>query len=391
MEIVLLVNNRKGVGTYLRAYGFGRALAQRGHGVTLLASSSARSVFWTEEQLPCGIRLVLFPRLFQGPAGAGYDPYELVLRIAFLSVKKWGRRRVVHSYESRPSTIMPALFLKFFFKFKLFVDRCDDFKAMAAARADPPLKKRIIEVVEGFFQDFFVRYSDGITCINKSLAPARSLKNGRAVPVNILDNGLDAIQYLGSSSRNAAPPFKILHVGTILPEDACGLIEAFSYLTERSDNFRLILVGEIWDRFKNMLAGSRHVIQHGYVSNEELGLLAASAHVGLLPLFNVPANSGRSPIKFLKYVQYGLPVISTTNFDNASILEAFGCGQVTCPNPKSFAAALESISYNSDWYDDLCLGMLSLRRRYPSWGDYGQILERFFLNSFVDDSNKAAL
>lgn len=126
------------------------------------------------------------------------------------------------------------------------------------------------------------------------------------------------------------------------------VLNAAAELRRRNrDDIKLMLIGE--GKLKPALQARAQVEQldnvvfHDAVNKSQLAGLMAAADVGLQVLANVPAfYYGTSPNKFFDYIAAGLPVL--TNYPGwlAEMIVQHGCGFVVLPDdPVAFADALE--------------------------------------------------
>ncbi|MGH7574978.1 MAG: glycosyltransferase, partial [Longimicrobiales bacterium] len=121
MRILFLNHNIAGVGTYQRAWNFGRELAGRGHEVTLVTTSRRARVRaqWSTRD---GVTVLEAPDLWNGPARSGWDPWNTWRRVARLAGRSFD---VVHAFDSRPVVIFPALAVRRATGAALFMDWAD--------------------------------------------------------------------------------------------------------------------------------------------------------------------------------------------------------------------------------------------------------------------------
>ncbi|VXC38782.1 conserved hypothetical protein [Bacillus sp. 349Y] len=86
--------------------------------------------------------------------------------------------------------------------------------------------------------------------------------------------------------------------------------EAITSLAKAIPQLNIFLIGPVNNTIKKMYAPLKNVYCIGAVKYEELPKYFSHATVGLLPLSNHPANTGRSPMKLYEYGAAGLFVVS---------------------------------------------------------------------------------
>lgn len=367
------------MGTYKRALGLGRGLVKQGHNVTLIASMHERGIFRRLERDDFGVKIVLFPRIFRGPLGAGYDIFETLYRMAYVLLSVDVRAGVVHSFECRPSTIYPSLLLKVFRGFALFIDQCDDLVAAANARAEGSLVRGSIAAVENFFYARYMKSAIGNTFINQHLM--RMAPIASKTPRLILDNGKED-EVKASMLGDPAPPhcpLVLVHIGAIFHRDATNLAKALSILNTSSAQFKAYLIGSAWLKYKPLFLDIPSVKITGYLDERELRQVYQRADIGLLPLFESEANRGRSPIKFFEYLRNRICVLATVNFDSAELLQDFGCGVVVEAKALEFANAIRDLMNDRDALSSYKSNSQLLEEALPTWDVLSGLLERFYL------------
>ena len=104
----MLSFNIIGRGTYLRAYKLAVELIRLGHEVTLIGTK-ANGLGKVDEYTDNKVLIVSFPDIFSGALRSGWDPYNSIRRLLWLRDKQYD---IVHAFESRPTVLYPALYLK---------------------------------------------------------------------------------------------------------------------------------------------------------------------------------------------------------------------------------------------------------------------------------------
>ena len=87
---------------------FAEALTELGHEITLVATHRTNKIE-TERFTKNGVEYLLSPSVLPGNLRHGADFYDAFRRIRLLKNKNFD---IIHAIDSRPSVILPALYLK---------------------------------------------------------------------------------------------------------------------------------------------------------------------------------------------------------------------------------------------------------------------------------------
>lgn len=332
-----------GKGTYWRALHLARSLSRRGHEVTVLSTSPHRRLrFETRQDTQSGVTLVEGPDLLWGSLRSGWDPWNVVRRIA------WGRGRqfdLVHAFESRPASIFPALYWQRYRGAKLVLDWCDWFGRGGSVeeRANPVLRA-LLRPVETFFEDHFRPQADGATVINSFLRE-RAIAVGVAPGATmLLPNGsnVDELYPLprGEARRMLGWPDDVLivgYLGAIFWRDAQLMAQAFDRIHRAEPRTRLLLIGYLSAPLEKMSADPEAVWRTGRARYHDIGLYLSACDVCWLPLHDSGANRGRHPLKLNDYMAVGRPVVATRVGDITETVERGGFGLLADDRPEDLA------------------------------------------------------
>jgi glycosyltransferase involved in cell wall biosynthesis len=335
MRILMLVFNQVGQGTYWRAYHLGRYLARRGHAVTLMATSRQKRTGTHVSQCQ-GITLVQSPDLFSGALRSGWDPWNTLNRINWLRGQTFD---LIHAFESRPTVIYPAIYLKKRNNIPLIMDWADWFGRGGSVEERPnPLVRTTLRPVETFFEEHFRSRAKRTTVIC-SLLEKKAISLG-VPPETILNlpNGADTenllVLDLADARRQVGLPqdaFIIGYVGSIFQRDAALMAAAFDDLTERLPQTHLVVAGYCPLDLRPMVKKPDHIIQTGYLQLPMLNIYLAASNVFWLPLCDSSANRGRFPLKLTDYLAIGRPIVATAVGDVQIVMQQNGVGLLCQP------------------------------------------------------------
>jgi glycosyltransferase involved in cell wall biosynthesis len=351
MKIVMLTLNTIGRGTYLRAFKFASELAKRGHDITLIATKEKgrRGISEFSED---SVKIVAFPDLFTGALRSGWDPYNCLLRIAWLRDKKYD---IVHAFESRPTVIYPALFLKNKGT-ALVMDWCDWFGRGGAVEERPSwIIRSFLRPIETYFEEHF-RDKASLTTVICSTLFERTRKLGQPEErLLLLPNGLDMpelryIDLLTARKKLGIPQneFLIGYVGASFQRDITLMEETFKMVVDKIPSARLIHVGRSNYLISHGFKYSDRIITTGNVDNFRLNEYLSACNICWLPLKNTNANRGRFPLKLSTYLAVGRPVVATRVGDIIPIFERYNIGLLSIDEPSAIAEKIVEIFHSPD-------------------------------------------
>lgn len=344
LRLLYLLFNRSGRGTYWRARGFGEALAQRGHQVTLL-SAARRFSDGSSEKDVAGVHEVQLPDLHRG---SGYDPWHLLQRL------RWLRRRahdeqfdLVHLFETRPVNLFPGLYLQRTHRVSLFTDWCDWFGRGGSVEERPnPVLRAILRPVETFFEERYRTRALATTVINSTLQQ-KAIRLGVAPKrILLLPNGANVHEIKPQSRAEVrrrlgldVQRYYLAYTGSIFEQDAELMARAFDHVCAVRDDVTLMMIGYCNISLKALVNNPDAVVESGAVSFRRLADYVAASDVGWLPLVDSGANRGRFPMKAHDFIAAGQPLLVSKVGDLGDFVQQFGIGRVAPDNPQAQAQA----------------------------------------------------
>jgi glycosyltransferase involved in cell wall biosynthesis len=343
LRVLLIVFNQVGKGTYWRAFHLGRFLAQRGHEVTLLATSP-QARFRLNRRDVEAISLVETPDLLSGSLRSGWDLWNAVRRITWLHKQSFD---LIHAFETRPVVLLPALVARRR-DARLIFDWCDWFgRGGSVEERANPLIRTVLRPVESFFEERFRTRADGTTVINRFLRQ-KAIDHGvpRARTL-VLPNGAD-LEGIRPGDRNAArqrlsmspDSLVVAYTGAMFLRDARLMAAAFDQIHAAEPRARLLLIGYCNQAVETMVRARDAVWRTGPISQAELADCLIASDIGWLPLRDTGANRGRFPMKLTDFMAAGLPIAATDVGDIGKLLrdEPIGLLAPDEPGPLAHAA-----------------------------------------------------
>ena len=339
INLLILISNRVGKGTYWRSAVFARELVKLGYNVTLMTISPSRKSGFSKKVLD-GITIVESPDLMPG---SGYDPWDMICRIWWLKDHTYD---LIHAFECRPVVIGPALHLKRKLNIPLVLDWCDWFgRGGSVEERTNPFIRGILRPVETFFEQNFRTHADGTTVIN-SLLRKKAIELG--VPeesILCLPNGVDIVkstlvdmtQLRLKLGLPAGVPI-LGYTGAMFHSDGMLMAESFERVYKACPEARLLLIGYTnIDIEKWMSDAASAVIRTGPLTYTEMVKYVAACNIGWLALKDTGANRGRFPFKIFDFMSASRPLLSTNVGDFGALINDRDAGLVTRDDPEDIA------------------------------------------------------
>ncbi len=383
MNVLMLVLNIVHQATYRRAYQLASHLTHRGHTVTLVATSPDRQT---------GIRadnhgnliLVESPDLLKGSLRSGWDPWNTLNRILWLSNQP--SFDVIHGFESRPTVIYPARFAARRSNAPLIIDWSDWFGKGGSVEERPnPLIRTVLRPVETYFEEHFRPRANGNTAICTTL-----LEKARALSADpnhllLLPNGSDTDRLkplpLSEARRLAGLPqeaFIIGYVGSIFGRDAQLMAQAFDLVSAQIPQARLLVAGRCRLDISRLVRHPDRVIQTGALEEQALNPNLASSDIFWLPLSDTNANKGRFPLKLTDYLAVGRPIVASAVGDVTQVLEQDPVGLLSHPAPQPFAEQTLHLYQDPDMRAEMGRHARTLAETKFHWSHLSRKLETFY-------------
>ena len=382
MRLLFLNHNVAWRGGFFRAFHWGRHLVRRGHQVTLLTISEHKRWGLTIQERE-GVCLVKTPDLLTGRLRSGWDPWDVINRMIYL----WPRHYdLVHSVDSRPVCILPALMLKKLRKTKLVIDWLDWWgRGGTIVERSDSLAERLFAPVETFFEEGFRQFADGSVVISSALKNrAQSLGVGAEYLVQI-PFGADIGRLLPRDKMAARRRLSLGeekkylgYVGLISAQDLDLLMHAYEQIHVSDNRIRLIFIGRsgVTKADLNPKIIDR-VMFTGEITYEALQDYIAACDVMCLPLKNTIANRGRWPSKISDYLAAGRPVAATAVGDLEALFSKAEIGILSKDEPGDFSRATQQLLARPD-LDELGHNARRVAEKELSWDILTDRLEALY-------------
>jgi glycosyltransferase involved in cell wall biosynthesis len=341
----LYVVARKGI--YWRAHHFSRHLARRGYQVTVMAVSP-QNRFRFHVRQDKGVTIVETPDLLWGPLRSGWDMWNWLRRIVWLRNYDFD---LVHAFDARPVSLLPALYLQSRRRMPLVMDWGDWFGRGGSVEERPnPVIRTVLRPVETFFEERFRTRADGTTVICSTLRDKAIALGVPPETIALLRDGAD-VEGLKPLDREAcrhqlglpvdAPILG--YVGAIYHRDAQLMARAFDLVQDAVPSARLLLIGYFNRPVEDMVKKREAVIRTGFVSYGDMNLYLSACDVGLLPYLNSGANRGRWPMKLADYMCVGRPTVATAVGDVKRVMQKYAIGLLAQDTPEDFSLRVQEL------------------------------------------------
>ena len=382
MKILFLCLNQVGKGTYWRALYLGRELAQRGHSVTLLATAKESRLHLTVRQVE-GVTLIETPDLFVGSLRSGWDPWNALRRIGWLRGQEFD---LVHSFETRPTVLLPALYAKRVRHWPLVLDWADWFgRGGSVEERSNPILRALLRPVETFFEERFRGEADRTTVICSLLNQRAEALGVAPATILHLPNGCNTERFFpvdrdGARQRVGLSPSGLIigYCGTIFPRDAELMATAFDGVRAEQPDARLLVIGYCPVDIRPLVTHPEAVVQTGYVADEQINDYFNSCDICWLPFHDTNANRGRWPMKLNDYMAAGRPTIATAVGDVADLIRQEPIGLLAETEPLSIAGQTARLTGDSDLRRKMGLRARELAISRFSWASLAGQLEALY-------------
>ncbi|MFZ5919718.1 MAG: glycosyltransferase family 4 protein [Chloroflexota bacterium] len=345
---ILMITHHRRYRTSGRSQVIGRHLVARGHKVTLMVTADERK-FGTVESEWDGVRVIEAPDLLWGKLRSGWDPWALLNRTAYLRREK-PDYDLVHCFETRPTTIHPALYYARRHDLPLLSDWNDWWRDGIIDVLRPWWYPSVFGEYETYYEEAFRPACDGTTAISTALTRRAEGLGIPAERLYYLPGGTTPGIHLNRAKEECRSRF-----GLPLEDPILGFASADSFLDmelvltalpiviRRFPSAKLILTGEV--RASTLTLARKngildHIVCTGYVPNEDLPWWLGCADIFLLPFPNTVYNVGRWPNKVGLYMSLERPVVANPYGDIKALIEDHQVGLAADVTAEDFAAKI---------------------------------------------------
>lgn len=378
-RILVLNANRAGIGTYHRAFHFGRQLAFRGHSVTMFAVSPDRRWRALERRDNSGLRVVESPNVLNKilPWHAS-GPLDILLRLREI----WrGHYDLVYAFEYQPNISLPVFLLAPWRRFRLISDWCDWHAGASYVFGG----RTWAHAIDRVFEERIRHRAQRVSTISNTLRE-RALSIG--VPegrIMLIREGVDT-DYMRPMDQAACRdrlgvPGGVSVVATIrdAPAGVELLVRAVAEASRTLGEIRLLHIGHVPTdvvRLAREHGLEGNLITPGRVSDADLPRYLACADALALPLEDTLTNRARWPHKLGDMIAAGRPVLTGPGGEFPELLRERSAAVVLPFTVPAYAQAIIDVVRNPQAYAPMVANARELAQKELDWSVIGEQVYR---------------
>lgn len=340
-------------------------LAEHGHSVEIALTHKTRR-FRMEQFVRNGVQYRLFPSLMFGRFRHGACLWDALRRIAFY--RKRSEYDVIHARGSRPTVILPSLYMKKRFGIPMVQEWADYFSGGGTiSERSSPLYGKTLGRVESFFETAFRLRADGATVVTSFFRdrliemgfPTERIlvsRNGGLMDGSQIRSGKDARSRMGWKDDAVYA----VYFGRIFPRDLAFLVDSMDAAVKSCPELKVVIVGDtvIPERYSRP-----YILQEEWTIDDRFVDIGSAADFFLIPMTLSIANRARWPSKIGSYLSFAKPVLSTPVSDFPQIFDEVDIGILCDDTVESFSSGL--------------CRMVESKERWGEWGrnslNYGRL------------------
>lgn len=204
------------------------------------------------------------------------------------------------------------------------------------------LKNRFVIWVLERMELFLYRRATRVVTVTREFKHHIARRGIDPLKISVVTNGVDLDRFSPgprdesfAHSKGLAGRFVVLYLGAHGISHALGRMLDVAERLRDLDDVRIVLVGEGAEKDRIVGEAARrkveNVVFHAGVPKDEVVRWYRAAHVGLVPLRDVPLFTTFIPSKMFEILACGLPVIGSVAGEAAEILAASGGARVVKP------------------------------------------------------------
>lgn len=387
LNILFLNHNIENYGTYFRCANLAKALALRGHRVTLICSTRENFSLKIKKRLQKNLITILLPRVRISHYHTGHT-LRALLNSFYLLKKNFD---ILHSFVFPVHPIsFPTIIAKVFKRdIKIYLDADDLWKGGWATYYKQPFKY-VLERSE----ELLPQFSSGITVVSE-------LMKKRFRAVGVPDNKIYYIpncptfkrEEIGKAQARArigtSKDRLLICMGHTYTEGLFIMLDAFITTLQKIPNLKLIFLGKMvlskpFYKKMNIYLNKypSNIILVGEKDIDEVKEYIAASDALLLPMDNNPIEEARFPIRFADYLNSGRPIVSNAVGEVKRIIERYQCGFLAEPtNRDDFADKIAEALTNEEFAALICQRAMEVVDKFLNWDKVSKILENIYYDS----------
>ena len=328
----------------LRQANLARALARRGHEVTLVLPAFDRYSAYTPRTIPSSwnVRVIHPLQLQSRQLEVSYAPY-LPSALSRLLRERFD---VVHAFRPNPFSGLLGWTVARLRRAPFVLEHGDlEWETMRDLGLHPSYRVGVVRALERGL----TRRADAVTVLNERVGRYVLERLRPAGPVRIVSNGVDTTAFRphptakrGALRARLGADFLLMFVGKLeRSEHLRDLVAVLPYLPA---SYGLVVVGDgagraRLERLATQCDVQTRILFIGSIPHEEVPEHLNAADVLLAPFANERGVEHASHLKVLEYMAVGRPIVASRVGDLPSLLD--GCGVLYTPGDvKEFARAI---------------------------------------------------
>jgi len=385
---ILMVTHHRRYRSFPRSHTIAKYLVQRGHSVSLIVTSNHRRFGIVESDWD-GVHIVESPSLLFGGLRSGWSMWSLINRLIYLRRDK-GKYDILHCFETRPSTIHPALAYLRRHDDLLLVTDWNDWWGRGGIIDEfrPAWYRPLFGRIETYYEEAFRARADGLTVIATALAE-------RAMSMGIPE---EKICYISGGSLPEQFPARSIEecrekVGFPLSTPILGystidrhvemdfMMQSLAVIARKYPDVKLLITGKPSKMVMEMakkFGVEDNVNQTGFLPYEDLPWYLGCANLFVFPFPDKIYNVGRWPNKIGDYLSLGRPLVSHPVGDVKTLLEDYDIGRLAEWDPSDFAEKVVYLLENPDVAKQLGHNARELAVTKYDWKVLIEKLETFY-------------
>ncbi len=382
MKIWVLNHNRRGYGTWHRAWNFARQLQRHGHAITFFTVNPQRRIM-PERYREEDIDVWLTPYLTTARlAASGLDAWDVAWRTGKVLAGDWD---ALYIFSSLPNVGIPLFYAakRYALSRACFSDWDDLFCDGGGYEYLNGGWTRPIYKFERWLEIMTKRKPDGVTVTSHYLLDrARELRvddHVAYIPTGANIQQIPPIDKAVARSRISVPSGSVIltYLGAGYHPDGMLLLEALALARQRCPKLFLLFVGGPDPRYDNQISTtglSDAVRIMGWIPFAEVPYYLAAADILVMPMHDSLNSRARGPIKLRDYLCAGRPIVGTALGETGYVLGRYQVGQLADLPATALADALVRMAGAPETWDTLGREARRVAEQELAWDILGTTL-----------------
>jgi len=384
MKILFLNHNVKGRGTYVRCFNFAKHLAEFGHAVSLLTSTSEYRLTLKREVID-GVEVISLPDILGNRLrNGGLGPIDSFLRCMFVLNRQYD---IVEMFDHRPAVLFPGLVSKYIQKKQMVVEWTDLHGTGGSLGNRPPRLQKLIRHYENFTERKSKLLGDQLVVISQGL---KKLALNMGIPahrISWIPGGADVDNIKPHNKTDAREKFglplnqKLVGYTGYSHYDMDMLLKAINILQQSRDDVWFVKTGAVLsDSLKAHLHDPKRLIELGFLSYPVFTKILPAMDAFIFPYADKTINTGRWPNKLGDYMAAGRPTVTNRTGDIVDAFTKNNIGFMAAEDPEDMANKMQILLSNDELAEQMGRNARKAAEEIYDWRILSKKLESIFLN-----------